>query len=51
MIEGNYRVEYISCTCPKCKKKIILKIYTKAPILMAEIAENPELLEQEDAKN
>lgn len=39
MREGNYRVEYIACICPKCKKEIILKIYTKQPILMVEIAE------------
>ena len=39
MIDGNYRVEYVSCTCPKCKKRITLKIYAKSPTLMLEIVE------------
>lgn len=39
MIEDNYRVEYVFCTCPACKKKIPLKVYAKVPILRVEIDE------------
>ncbi len=40
MREGDYKVEYISFTCPKCKKKITLKIYAKTPILSIENTEH-----------
>ena len=39
MREDNYKVEYVFCTCPGCKKKIPLKVYAKVPILKVEIAE------------
>ena len=39
MIQDNYRVEYVFCTCPACKKKIPLKVYAKVPILRVEIDE------------
>lgn len=54
MREGNYRVEYISCICPKCKKEITLKFYSKVPILSVELAnlygEEEEMTNHQDVE-
>lgn len=34
-----YECNYVICICPKCHKKVVLKIYSKHPIIMSEIAE------------
>ena len=38
----NYRCNYISCYCPKCRENITLKIYARTPILRVDIDEPKE---------
>ena len=37
--DESYRLNYVQCTCPKCKKKIILMVYSRVPFLRVEVAD------------